>query len=173
MRYLASIGEKEFSLEVSRRGPGRYSVRVDGRDLGVETRGSGPSMVLTVDGRSVEATVVRDEAGASGAAADCSYAVTIDGRAYPVDLIDPLRRARRGAGLSRAGRLDVRSVMPGRIAAVLVREGQEVKAGQGLIVVEAMKMENEIPAPKSGRVVVIAVAAGDTVKTGSVLLSVE
>ena len=77
------------------------------------------------------------------------------------------------AGPRTHGPMEVRSIMPGRIAALLVAEGQEVKAGQGLVVVEAMKMENEIPSPKSGRVGRVRVRPGEVVEAGAVLLSVE
>ena len=71
------------------------------------------------------------------------------------------------------GPVEVRAVMPGKIAALLAKEGQEVKTGQGVLVVEAMKMENELPSPKDGRVGRIRVRAGETVETGAVLFVVE
>jgi biotin carboxyl carrier protein len=63
--------------------------------------------------------------------------------------------------------------MPGKVIRVLVEEGGEVTAGQGIVVVEAMKMQNEMPSPKAGRVVSIAVKAGDAVATGQVLAVIE
>ncbi|HYS77784.1 MAG TPA: acetyl-CoA carboxylase biotin carboxyl carrier protein subunit, partial [Candidatus Dormibacteraeota bacterium] len=59
------------------------------------------------------------------------------------------------------------------IVALLAREGQEVTAGQGVVVVEAMKMENELPAPKGGRVTRIRVRPGDTVEAGAGLFTVD
>ena len=71
------------------------------------------------------------------------------------------------------GPIEVRSIMPGKIAALLVGEGQAVRSGQGVIVVEAMKMENELLAPKDGRVTRIRVRPGDTVEAGAALFTVE
>ncbi|MFQ5876721.1 MAG: biotin/lipoyl-containing protein [Acidobacteriota bacterium] len=174
MRCVASVGDREFRVEISRRGAGRYAVRLDGRELVVESRGTRPSLVLWAEGRIVEATVAREGDGAAvPGAEERAYAVTIGGRTYPVRIADPLRRAARAAPPRREGRAEVRAVMPGRVTALLVREGQEVRRGQGVIVVEAMKMENEIPAPKEGKVVAVSVATGETVEAGAVLLSVE
>src|SRR2546425_818091 len=80
--------------------------------------------------------------------------------------------AAAAAALVQEGPVEVRAIMPGRIAAVLAREGQEVKAGQGVVVVEAMKMENELPAPRDGRVTRIRVRPGETVEAGTALFTV-
>ncbi|WP_157065557.1 biotin/lipoyl-containing protein, partial [Thermococcus celericrescens] len=69
-----------------------------------------------------------------------------------------------------AGEGAVTAPMPGKILRILVREGEQVKTGQGLVVLEAMKMENEIPAPKDGVVKKILVKEGDTVDTGQALI---
>ncbi|MBI1952023.1 MAG: acetyl-CoA carboxylase biotin carboxyl carrier protein subunit [Acidobacteria bacterium] len=63
--------------------------------------------------------------------------------------------------------------MPGKIAALLAPEGGQVREGQGVVVVEAMKMENEIPAPKGGRLARLHVQPGDTVEAGAALFTVE
>jgi biotin carboxyl carrier protein len=63
--------------------------------------------------------------------------------------------------------------MPGRIVAVLVAAGQEVVAGQGLIVVEAMKMENEMTAPRAGKIAALPARAGETVEAGAILVTLE
>ena len=172
MRYLAIVGEREIPVEVIRRGPGRYSVRIDGRERQVESRGGGASKVLTVDGQDFETTVVQ-EGGAGRGRAAAPRTVHVGGRTYPVRLEDPLRRGERAGALHQEGRIDVCSIMPGRVSAVLVREGEEVAAGQGVAVVEAMKMENEIPAPRAGRIVAIGVRTGETIEAGAVLISME
>jgi len=172
MRYLARIGKEEFSLEVVRRGSGRYAVRLNGEEREVETRSTAGAVALSVDGRLWDASISR-ETGAAVRNGDRSYGVTIDGRHYPVRILDPLRQAAASAGPQQSGRAEIRSTMPGRITAVLVKKGQSVAAGQGLVVVEAMKMENEITSPKDGIVGAIAVGAGDAVEAGAVLLSVE
>jgi biotin carboxyl carrier protein len=100
--------------------------------------------------------------------------VHVRGRAYGVTLINPKRLsgARSAAGHD-AGRAVVLAAMPGKIARVLVEQGQAVEAGDALVVVEAMKMQNELKAPKAGTVVELRVAAGATVNAGDTLAIVE
>ena len=89
-----------------------------------------------------------------------------------VTLTDPGRQARDALADSK-GAETVVSVIPGKIVRVLVGEGDTVEAGQGVVVVEAMKMENEIMAPKAGSVSSIAVEPGQTVESGAELLRIE
>ncbi|MFO7692956.1 MAG: acetyl-CoA carboxylase biotin carboxyl carrier protein subunit [Vicinamibacterales bacterium] len=80
----------------------------------------------------------------------------------------------RGAGAAQAaGTQQVLAPMPGRVVKLLVRAGDEVKARQGLVVVEAMKMENELRSPKDGRVIEVLVAEGASVEAGRPLVVVE
>ena len=78
-----------------------------------------------------------------------------------------------GAGAGAEGPRPVKAPMPGRVVRVLVEVGDEVAEGQGVVVIEAMKMQNELKSPKAGRVVRVAVAVGDTVGSGDVLVVVE
>ncbi|HEX9045197.1 MAG TPA: biotin/lipoyl-containing protein [Candidatus Limnocylindrales bacterium] len=80
------------------------------------------------------------------------------------------RSRRAGASAGRSGPLQVRAIIPGRIVAVSVAPGDEVTAGQQLLVLEAMKMQNELRAPRDGTVETIAVAVGATVEVGDVLM---
>ena len=92
-----------------------------------------------------------------------------------VDVTDPLThlaQCSRG-GTGRSGRSQVTSYMPGRVVAVLIQEGTEVEAGQGIVVLEAMKMENEIPAESSGTVTRILVKPGQAVDAGDPLFEIE
>ena len=118
MRYLAIVGEREIPVEVIRRGPGRYSVRIDGRERQVESRGRGASKVLTVDDQDFETTVVQ-EGGAGRGRSAAPQTVHVGGRTYPVRLEDPLRRGERAGALHQEGRIDVCSIMPGRVTALL------------------------------------------------------
>jgi biotin carboxyl carrier protein len=181
LRYLARVGEKEVAVELERRGQG-LAVRVDGEERAVEARRAGPALLMRIDGRSLEAIVVRESgtgagrggSGGQGArGAVRSYGVAIGGRVYGVELEDPLARPGAGPGHEIEGRVEVRSIMPGRVTALLVVQGQAVKSGQGLVVVEAMKMENEIPAPKDGTITSVRVKPGETVEAGAVLLTVD
>ncbi len=80
--------------------------------------------------------------------------------------------ARRTVGAAE-GRQAVAAPMPGRVIRVLVEAGQAVEAGQGLIVVEAMKMQNEMKSPKAGRVIEVKASDGATVAAGDVLIVIE
>lgn len=101
-------------------------------------------------------------------------AVIVDGRRYAFEVDDPRSLAgRRGKGSGAAGPRPVKSPMPGRVVRVLVEVGDEVLEHQGVVVIEAMKMQNELKTPKAGRVASIAVGIGDTVGAGEVLVIVE
>jgi biotin carboxyl carrier protein len=176
MRFLARVGTKEWSVEVERRGAGRFAVTLDGERREVERRGDGVIVVLTIAGRTREAAVVREMgpgAGNShgGAFGETPYGVVIGGLHYAVRLLDPLKRA--AARVVQEGPVEVRAIMPGKIATLLAREGEQVREGQGVVVVEAMKMENEIPAPKDGRLTRLRIRPGDTVEAGAALFTVE
>ena len=99
--------------------------------------------------------------------------ICIDGHRYPFELDDPRQWKRPGSGVGAQGRAAIVAPMPGKIVRVLVAEGDPVEAGQGILVVEAMKMQNELKAPRAGRVTSIAVKAGDGVNAGAVLATVE
>lgn len=168
-----------------------------------------PWIVRTHDGRSIEVTV------AAAGDADAPVAVTVDGRAYPLDarrlpdgvwsllcdgdaaevrvrrngagwvayhpggalvgeVLDASRAALLGgAGALAGGSLAIQSPMPGRIVRVMVAEGDTVDAGDGLIVVEAMKMENVLTALSAGEVATIHVEEGDAVEAGQDLVVVQ
>jgi biotin carboxyl carrier protein len=82
-------------------------------------------------------------------------------------------RRDRGAGAGEEGRRLLKAVMPGRIVRVLVHPGEKVTRGQGIIVVEAMKMENELASPKDGTVTGILVSESDRVESGAPLVVIE
>ncbi len=98
---------------------------------------------------------------------------SVNGRVFRVEVFDPRgMRARRTVGAAE-GRQAVAAPMPGRVIRVLVEAGQAVEAGQGLIVVEAMKMQNEMKSPKAGRVIEVKASDGATVAAGDVLIVIE
>ena len=82
-------------------------------------------------------------------------------------------RRKRGSAIEAEGRQQVLAPMPGKIVRVLVKTGDAVRAGQGVLVVEAMKMQNEIRAPKSGTIDRLAVVEGQTVNAGEVVAIVS
>jgi biotin carboxyl carrier protein len=121
---------------------------------------------LIVDNRSFEIEVDNSED---------QYRVLVDGRNYHVHLVDERRLRVGGAqsSLQLQGRQKVAVPMPGKVIAVLVSEADTVEKGQGLVIVEAMKMENEVRSPVAGQVKEIRVKPGDAVEAGAVLAIVE
>lgn len=101
------------------------------------------------------------------------YRVQINGVWYEIFVQDPRRRSRDRVGLAPEGRQNIPAPMPGKVIRILVSENQSVEAGQGLLVVEAMKMQNEIKSPRSGCVQKVRVREGQTVNAGEVLIVVE
>lgn len=126
----------------------------------VEQIGDGRYSIL-IGGRSFLATVD----GAGG--------VSVNGRPVELEVYDPRELTAGGAGGAQQGRLEVAAPMPGKVIRLLVEPRQEVAEGDGLIVVEAMKMQNEMKSAKAGIVVEIRVAENDTVAAGEVLLVIE
>jgi biotin carboxyl carrier protein len=98
--------------------------------------------------------------------------VYVNGARYAVEVEDP-RAPRKGGPAGLEGRQTLKAAMPGKVVRLLVAEGEEVGAEQGILVVEAMKMQNEVRSPKPGRVTSIAVREGAAVSAGDVLAVVE
>jgi acetyl/propionyl-CoA carboxylase alpha subunit len=141
---------------------GMVAAEVDGRALMADVRVLQPGvMSLMVEGRQYRC--VLDGNG-----------VVIDGRWFGFEVEDPRSlQGRRGAGAGTDGPRAVKAPMPGRVVRILVKAGDDVEQGQGLVVIEAMKMQNELKSPKAGRVAKVAVAVDDTVGSGDVLVVVE
>ncbi len=143
-----------------------WKCRLDGREIDVDAVLARPDVLsLLVDGRSYE--IKREQT-------DNDLHLWVGSTRFAVELRDPrsLRSRRDGAG-DRSGPRKLIAPMPGRIVRVLVTEKSEVEAGQGIVVVEAMKMQNEIKSPKKGVVQKILAAQGATVNAGDVLVIVE
>jgi biotin carboxyl carrier protein len=119
---------------------------------------------VLLDGRSYEARVEPAEGG---------MAVFIDGHRFEIEVRDPRRWSRQTGKREIAGRLNVVAPMPGKIVRLLVAAGDTVAAGQGLLVVEAMKMQNEMKASRAGRILTVATKEGATVTAGEILATFE
>jgi biotin carboxyl carrier protein len=163
----------------------KYDVFLDGTRRSVELTRSAdePSrLVATIDGRRVEADAVKISLGVysillggrsievrAETLAD-SLLVHTAGREYRVEIVDPRSwRRSRSAGIDLAGRQQISAPMAGKVVRVLVASGQQVETGQGLLVVEAMKMQNEIRSPKTGTVERLLAKEGQTVNAGEIL----
>jgi biotin carboxyl carrier protein len=101
------------------------------------------------------------------------YSIEAGGYRFQAEVRDPRNSGRRRNSTLGSGRQKITSPMPGKVVRVLVIEGQEIEPGQGLIIVEAMKMQNEMKASKAGRVVEIKTRDGATVSAGEVLAIIE
>jgi biotin carboxyl carrier protein len=167
MAFIAKLGEQSYSVEIEEISKSLYRVAIDGNEFLVDGKKTGrTNYSLIVDNRSFEIEV--DNSGDE-------YRVLVDGRNYHVHLVDE-RRVRVGGGQSDIqlqGRQKVSVPMPGKVIAVLVSEGDSVERGQGLVIVEAMKMENEVRSPIAGEIKEIKVKAGEAVEGGAVLVVVE
>ncbi len=168
--YVALLdgGKREESLEVRRLSPGLFEVRLRGRVHVVDAfRHDYGTLSLIVDTASYSAML--DWRGGT------KVSVRLRHASYPLEILDEKKlRLRRAAGRFTAeGRQVVTSPMPGKVVKVLVRVGDEVKQGQGLVVVEAMKMENELKSPKDGKVAEVLAAEGQTVEANAKLCTVE
>ena len=176
MIFEIAIGDTLRTVSIVRKG-GMLHVDLDGRTHLVDARrvsASIVSMLVQLDGastpsRSIDAAFAsRPEAG--------DYDVHLDGRTIPVR-IRPAgslgRHNREGSGAQATGPQHVASPMSGKVVRVLVKPGDNVKGHQGLVVVEARKMEIELRAARDGRVREVAVAEGQSVDAGAVLMVVE
>jgi biotin carboxyl carrier protein len=124
-----------------------------------------PGVYSVLDqGRSYEVRIVKAPAG---------WNVEAGGHPFAVEVRDPRDASNRSKKALGAGRQNIAAPMPGKVVRVLVNEGDRVEAGQGLVVVEAMKMQNAMKAGASGAVVRIRVRDGDTVAAGDVLVTIE
>jgi biotin carboxyl carrier protein len=180
MRYSVSSGARTAKVEVEENGPTR-TVTLDDQTLTVDWQPVGGAMLragpgasaghysLLIGNRSFEVFVRALEGAAEGGAQ--TFEVTIAGRPYVVQLED--ERARALAGLAGAGHergeMAIHAPMPGLVANVLAKVGQTVERGQTVVVLEAMKMENDLMAPRSGVVHAVPVTPGQTVSQGDVL----
>lgn len=99
--------------------------------------------------------------------------VTIGGHRFTIETSDPREWKRRDHSAGAQGRASITAAMPGKVIRVLVAAGDEVTEGQGIVIVEAMKMQNELKAPRAGRVSSINVKANDSVIAGAVLAVIE
>lgn len=162
MKLNAQIADSSHEIEVKRDG-GTVTATIDGRSYELEAAELEKGVyLLKHDNRVYEAYVSPDGM------------VSIGGHQVEINISDPKRlRGGRGDAEHGDGQAEIKTAMPGKIVRILVAEGDEVEKGYGVIVVEAMKMQNEMKSPKAGTVKQINVAEGATVNAGDVLVTIE
>jgi biotin carboxyl carrier protein len=166
MGYVATIGDKDVKVVVREAGVNQYKVTVGEREYAVDAQQVQPGLWSVLHGEgSFEVDV---------AAKGDDYEVLVEGDCFMFSLMNEQRRAlMRAGGKGAAGKAMVAAPMPGKVVRILVNEGEEVGAEQGVIVVEAMKMENELRSAVSGKVKEIFVKEGEVVESGAKLVLVE
>jgi len=168
-RYLTTVkgSSLQTSVDIEEHGSGRYLLTIDGtRHLVDAVPLDHGAVSLLIDGRSYD--VELDELGDE-------VQVLVDGQVLTVDVADEraLRLRAGAAGFTVTGKVTLTAPMPGKVVRVLVAPGAAVTEGQGLVVVEAMKMENELKSPKAGTVVEVFAKEGSAVEANAKLLTVE
>ncbi len=165
MKYITTIDGKEYAIEVL----DEKHVRLGDQVLEIDfTQVSGqPIYSLIIDGQSFEAYVHRDEE---------EWEVLMSGHQYRARVEDEREKRLRLAGggaAAQTGPYHLKAPMPGLVVAIPVSEGQEVRQGQVLLILESMKMQNELKSPRDGVVQRIRVQPGENVEQRQTLLSVE
>jgi len=167
MKLKAQIAEVEHDVSINVNA-NRVTAEIGGRHYELDVREGAGGAFLIVSGTSVYRCRVdaKREAG--------KYDVVVRGRSYDISIIDPkrLRSGQHVAGHGH-GAAEIVSPMPGKVVRVLVEQGAAVEVGAGVMVVEAMKMQNELKSPKAGIVVSINAKPGATVSAGDVLAVIE
>ena len=161
MKLTIELGGKPRVVELT---PGQNGLAcsIDGAPLQADSVEVGPGIYsILVGGQSWEVWVQPHPQ---------SLLISAAGREYSAAVRDPREwRGKRPGGFESEGRQHVLAPMPGKVIRILAKAGEKIEAGQGLVVVEAMKMQNEVRAPKSGRIEKVLVAQGQSVNAGELI----
>lgn len=172
MKLEVRIGRLARQIEIQRTGTNQFAVSgiADGNDTNVNVAKVDAVEVapntysILIDGRAFEALVVP---AAEGVQVRCG------GEEFHAIVSDPrARRHGRGAPFGPEGKQQITAPMPGKVVRILVSAREKVEADQGLVVVEAMKMQNEIRAPRAGTIERIFIREGDAVAAGAPLVTI-
>lgn len=166
LKTLLQDREHELVLNVDGR---NVVAEIGGRRYSLEIRARDENSYLIFNDTQVYECRVDSHQGSSDI-----FDVALRGKTYPVTVIDPRRlRMDQNSDRHHDGTAEITAQMPGKVVRVLVEAGQEIATGAGLLIVEAMKMQNEMKSPRAGVVVSVNVSAGDTVEAGQLLALVE
>jgi len=163
VKYIATIGDKSYEIEINEGG----EILADGKRLPAEFQAIAEQAVysLLLGNRSFEAHISPGQEGLD---------VLLRGQLYEVSVEDERQRLLRkaaGGDVAQTGEYKLKAPMPGLVVDVPVQEGDEVIKGQNLVILESMKMQNELKSPRDGVVGRIRVKSGDSVKQNSVMLT--
>lgn len=164
MKYITTVEDREFAIEVL--DEKRISVNGTVYNIDFESVSGQPVFSLIVDGRSYEAYVYPGED---------EWQVLLHGRLYTARVEDEREKRLRAAasgGVVETGEIHLKAPMPGLVVSIPVEEGQDVKKGQVLIILESMKMQNELKSPRDGKVSRIRVKPGESVEQKQAILSI-
>ncbi len=162
MKYITTMNGKKFEVEIRN----DNTIWVNGKQRAVDFLSLGPTLFSIIMDNAQHEVVVENREDA--------VEVLMSGRLYTGTVLDEraqLVRSRRGGDAADSGEVTVRAPMPGLIVAVLVTEGDQVKAGQTLVILESMKMQNELKAPRAGTVQRVSTQSGVTVEQRKVLVT--
>ncbi len=164
MTYDVALDGKNYRLELNQV-EGRWSCRLDGREIEVDAVLARPNVLsLRIGNKAYE---VKCERVAS------DVHIWVGSRRFAPEVRDPRSLRSRGRSVDEHGPRKLTAPMPGKVVRILLTQGSEVEAGAGVLVVEAMKMQNEVKSPKKGTIQKITVAEGSAVNAGDVLAIVE
>ena len=166
MKYVTTVGDRTYTIEIN----DDHSVSVDSVAHRVDFANVNqqPVFTLLIDGQSHEAYIQEVEDG--------QWQVLLRGTLYAVQVEDEREKRLRAAGGALSGgvsgEFNLKAPMPGLIVAVPVAEGQPVKKGDNLIILESMKMQNELKSPREGTVTRVKVKPGDSVEQNQVMVTI-
>ena len=164
MIYDVTIDGKNYHLDLSQI-EGRWSCRLDGREIEVDAVLARPNVLsLRIGNNAYE---VKCERVAN------DIHIWVGSRRFAPEVRDPRSLRSRGRAVDEHGPRKLTAPMPGKVVRILLAQGSEIEAGAGVMVVEAMKMQNEVQSPKKGTIQKILVTEGAAVNAGDVLAIVE
>ncbi|MFN7974101.1 MAG: biotin/lipoyl-containing protein [Acidobacteriota bacterium] len=170
MKLHVEVDGRRHDLELVKDRTGAVRVLMDGTPVGADVVELGQDAYSVIlDGRSFDVSIALQAGSEPGLHMS---RVVVSGVAHDVLLTHASRHGDVG-GKARTGHQRITAPMPGKVVRVLVSAGQVVAKGQGLIVVEAMKMQNELKASRDGKVGQVKVAPGDSVEAGALLATIE
>jgi biotin carboxyl carrier protein len=165
MKYIATIEDEQYEIEIKT--DGEITINGEPKSVDFKSIAGRPVYSLLLNGKSYEAHVSSSETGLD---------VLLRGQLYSVAVEDERQRRLRQASEAQVdvtGDLHIKAPMPGLIVSVHVQEGDQVEKGDNLIILESMKMQNEIKAPHAGNVIRVAVRAGDNVDQNQIMVGLH